>query len=265
MAKECPIDQTKLSAFNQYELQNATICRSCAKKLGLVGMHQSMQLANAAHALITVSIAEDYINSGKKIDYRELKNEYKKEVASGDAPSGMDMFKSALSDAESSAPLKGSDNTKDEEAEEKPITDVDSIDQTDQIETQPVDADDVKATSSDPTTVVINNVIQSPKESKQHKALRGITCPKCGSANVQLVDSSANIKRTKKRVSLNLNPLHPLTPFSIKEKKVKKHDKLKTTTAVLTAGMSATLTGGIRSNKSLKYHCQNCGKVFYKK
>jgi len=112
-------------------------------------------------------------------------------------------------------------------------------------------------------TIIINNSVAST-EQKNHSH-GGLKCPKCGSSNVLLVSNAANIKKEKKSVSLNLNPLHPLTPFNVKTKKIKKHSKVKSTAAVLTYGLSAPLTGGTRSNKSREYHCQNCGKVFYKK
>lgn len=96
-----------------------------------------------------------------------------------------------------------------------------------------------------------------------------ITCPRCKSANVQLLDDQANVKsvKSKSRITPNLNPLHPLTIANSKTKTkvTKKHSKAKTAAAIMTMGTSTIVTGGTRSNKSREYHCQDCSKTFYKK
>lgn len=88
-----------------------------------------------------------------------------------------------------------------------------------------------------------------------------LKCPSCKSANVQLIGTDVNIKKTKTSSSLNLNPLKPFTVFNHKEKKVKKKSKGKVAAAVLTGGTSL-MFGGTKDNKSREYHCTNCGKIF---
>lgn len=72
----CPIDQTELTAFNQYNLEDGIICRTCAKKMGLLGSHQSLKLAQAARTLITVNVAREYVSNSKTIAYQELLKSY---------------------------------------------------------------------------------------------------------------------------------------------------------------------------------------------
>lgn len=341
MDSKCPIDGTKLGPFNRYDLQDATICRSCAKKLDLVGKHQSLQLANAAHALLTLNIAKDYLNAGKQIDYKVLKSEYKNAVQSGDAPTGREMFKSTIQDiddrqmeskhtensskkpkkscaicgkaikffdpdiklkdgflcddctkrvglkyrvadldwaenhtvshvrellntgktidAKALAQKEKEQHTIDKENERKAHKEAE-LNQVGGVNINPEKPDQSNVVNQQP--IVINNVIDTPKE-KHH--FTGLKCPRCGSTNVQLISTTANIKKTKKSVSLNLNPLHPLTPFNVKEKKVKKRSKGKVAAAVMTGGTSLAATGGTKSNKSHEYHCQNCGKTFITK
>lgn len=96
MTKVCPIDGTKLGPLNQYPLKDAVICKKCAKKLGLVGIHQSLQLANAAQALLTLDNAKADLSSNQKIDYKKLKADYKSAVNTGDALTGREMFKTQM-------------------------------------------------------------------------------------------------------------------------------------------------------------------------
>lgn len=77
--QKCPIDHTQLTAFNQYNLQDGIICRTCAKRIGLLGAHQSLKLSQAAKALITVNVARDYIENNKVINYQELLSAFKVE------------------------------------------------------------------------------------------------------------------------------------------------------------------------------------------
>ena len=91
-----------------------------------------------------------------------------------------------------------------------------------------------------------------------------LKCPSCKSSHIQLLDIEANIKKTKKSTSLNLNPLKPFTIFNHKEKKVKKNSSGKVAFGIATAGASVLFTG-TKSNKSKEFHCLNCGKVFKRK
>jgi len=88
--KECPIDQTQLTAFNQYELQNDTICRDCAKKIGLLDGDHNNQIAKAAKALLTVSVATDYINDNKSLDPDELLQAYADEFSEPSSKQSVD-------------------------------------------------------------------------------------------------------------------------------------------------------------------------------
>ncbi|MBS0948337.1 hypothetical protein JK167_11680 [Levilactobacillus brevis] len=78
MDKECPIDQIKLTMFNEYELKDGTICYDCAKKLGLVGTHDEdiVELAKAAKAIINVDKAKQMIASETSVDVNLLKSVY---------------------------------------------------------------------------------------------------------------------------------------------------------------------------------------------
>ena len=93
-----------------------------------------------------------------------------------------------------------------------------------------------------------------------------LKCPKCKSANIQLLDSNANVKSVSKSSSINVNPLKPLTVLNHKEKvkKKKSFSKGKAVAAVATGGISAFLPGvGLRTkNYSKEYHCNNCGKTW---
>ncbi|MCI1921934.1 MAG: SHOCT domain-containing protein [Liquorilactobacillus nagelii] len=83
-------------------------------------------------------------------------------------------------------------------------------------------------------------------------------CPKCGSTNIKLIADDTNIK-DKKSVSVNINPLHPLTAFNVKDKQKKKRSKAKTLAALSTGGASLLVTGGTKSGKKYKIMCLNCG------
>lgn len=365
----CPIDGTELTPFNQYELQDATICRGCAKKLGLTGIHQSISLANAAKALITLTIAKRYLSAGSKINSTELKQEYKSNVKSGDAPSGYQMFKSTINDAgnkndnvtsvkepktgfteatvQNDAPTSTADlsdkttvrniskekttdthednqfnqnkaeTTGTNSAKEGPLfwkgsgingfltgalagfiigiinicfihfehlglivwaiiwlfmgtnprykekrTDTQIHQEAGELRQRPHDNYNVSVSQ----TTIINN--QAQKRAKR-PMFGSLVCPKCHSTNIQLVATDANIKKmkTKTRVNADLNPLHPFRLANVKQrtKVVKKHSAARTVSAMATMGASTLITGGTRSNKSREYHCQDCGKVFYKK
>ncbi|MFT8882615.1 MAG: DUF4428 domain-containing protein [Liquorilactobacillus hordei] len=107
------------------------------------------------------------------------------------------------------------------------------------------------------------NSVQSDK--RVRKPFGALVCPHCKSANVQVLSNTNNAKKVKKTTSLNIDPLHPLTPFKHNEKVVKKHSKIKVAAAVSTFGASTLVTGGTRSNKSHQYQCRDCGKVWTRK
>ena len=88
-----------------------------------------------------------------------------------------------------------------------------------------------------------------------------LKCPSCKSANVQLLDTDTNVKKSKKSTSLNLNPLKPFTVFNHKEKKKKKTSGGKVALAMMTGGSSLLFTG-TKQNKGRELHCMNCGKTW---
>lgn len=119
---------------------------------------------------------------------------------------------------------------------------------------------------SDNTKTVSDVVVNSVQSEKRvRKPFGALVCPHCKSANVQVLSNTNNVKKVKKTTSLNIDPLHPLTPFKHNEKVVKKHSKLKVAAAVSTFGASTLVTGGTRSNKSHQYQCRDCGKVWTRK
>lgn len=80
-----------------------------------------------------------------------------------------------------------------------------------------------------------------------------ITCPKCGSHDIQIISNDTNMKSS---TSLNLNPLKPFTIFDHKKKA--KVSKSKVGAALLTGGASLMFTG-IKNNKHLEVFCTQCG------
>ncbi len=90
-----------------------------------------------------------------------------------------------------------------------------------------------------------------------------LKCPRCKSPNVQLIGSNANIRKTKKSSSLNLNPFKPLTVFNHKEKQIKKKSTGKIAMGIATGGVSTLFTGS-KQSKGNEFHCVNCGTVFKK-
>ncbi|HLR70669.1 MAG TPA: hypothetical protein VK085_04475 [Pseudogracilibacillus sp.] len=88
-----------------------------------------------------------------------------------------------------------------------------------------------------------------------------IKCPKCKSAHIELIGTDANVKKTKRSSSLNINPLKPLTVYNHKEKKVKKKSAGKLAAGFLTGGASLMVTG-TKSNKGREFLCLDCGKTF---
>ena len=79
-------------------------------------------------------------------------------------------------------------------------------------------------------------------------------CAKCKSSRIQVMQSGIN---TKQQTVLNVNPLQPFT--ILKHKQKKKLSVAKTTAAVMTGGMSALVTGGIRKNTQFEVFCTDCG------
>lgn len=90
-------------------------------------------------------------------------------------------------------------------------------------------------------------------------------CPKCKSANIELVDD--DVKDVKKSTSVNVNPLKPFTVFNHKEKEKKKkvRSKKKVAMAVLTGGASLLVTGGTKTTVHKKFVCKNCYHMWYEK
>lgn len=90
-------------------------------------------------------------------------------------------------------------------------------------------------------------------------------CPKCKSANIELVDD--DVKDVKKSTSVNVNPLKPFTVFNHKEKEKKKkvRSKKKVAMAVLTGGASLLVTGGTKTTVHKKFVCKNCYHTWYEK
>ncbi|WP_338208262.1 hypothetical protein [Lactiplantibacillus paraxiangfangensis] len=336
--KQCPIDQTELTAFNQYELQDGTICRSCAKKIGLIDGEHNTQLAKAAKTLLTINVAKNYVDNNQTVDSQGLLDAYKNELNStknnSDSPndaettikpneSGKDTSsseKNGSKNLDSDKDNSIADTTADKPVKKEPIfwkgdgikgfvygafaglaigmlnmaflnfghlgiiswlviwlfiganpyfKDTRSPEQiAKDVDSQKEAAKEraAKRARSKPETIITNNTT-SPK--KKRPIFGGLVCPRCHSANVQLVSDTANIKATKTKTHVNadLNPLHPFRIANVKKdtKAIKKHSKAKTTAAILTAGASTIVTGGTRSNKSHEYHCQDCGKIFYKK
>lgn len=98
-----------------------------------------------------------------------------------------------------------------------------------------------------------NKVVATEKVSSFNYSKGGMTCPKCGSHNIQVISNDANMKSS---TSLNLNPLKPFTVFNHKKKA--KVSKAKIGAAVLTGGASLMFTG-IKNNKHLEVFCTQCG------
>lgn len=86
-------------------------------------------------------------------------------------------------------------------------------------------------------------------------------CPKCGSANYDVVD----LRETKYRSSVNLNPLHPFTFANTKE--VKKDNKKlsagKLALGVMTGGASLLVTG-VSKKENFLCRCRDCGYEWYR-
>ncbi|MDD7280716.1 hypothetical protein [Floccifex sp.] len=94
---------------------------------------------------------------------------------------------------------------------------------------------------------------------------RSMTCPECGSHNIELYeDNMEYVSKTK--TTLNLNPLHPfrLTNHKTQTKAVpkKKVNSAKVGAALMTGGMSLLVTGGVKSKAKKQWYCCNCGCIF---
>lgn len=129
-------------------------------------------------------------------------------------------------------------------------------------------SDAQRQTRSIEATSNINDSISHTKTNKTTTTSRnyhsGIHCPRCGSTNVQLINTDANVKKVKKSTSINLNPLHPLTMVNHHEKVVKKHSAGKIAAGVMTGGASLLITG-THDSKNREFHCQECGNVWRQK
>lgn len=98
MSEECPIDKTKLTMFNTYELQDGNICYDCADKIGLIkhDSHQSELLTKAAKSVITVNDAKKLVETNQIVDYEKLETKYKVDL--DDNSKHIDSTKEAISD-----------------------------------------------------------------------------------------------------------------------------------------------------------------------
>jgi ribosomal protein L7/L12/predicted RNA-binding Zn-ribbon protein involved in translation (DUF1610 family) len=89
------------------------------------------------------------------------------------------------------------------------------------------------------------------------KSFSGFGCPKCGSTRIQLWNNTANMKEFQ-RTGLNLNPLHPLTPFKTKTVRKEKTSMAKLGLGLMTGGTSLLVTGTKNKNHN-EYYCTDCG------
>lgn len=85
----------------------------------------------------------------------------------------------------------------------------------------------------------------------------GLKCPKCKSHNIDLWSNQANMKEFQ-RTGLNLNPLHPLTPFKTKTVKKEKVSAAKVGLGLMTGGASLLVTG-TKKKAHNEYYCRDCG------
>lgn len=90
-----------------------------------------------------------------------------------------------------------------------------------------------------------------------------LQCPKCKGHNIDLLSDSANMKEFQ-RTGLNLNPLHPLTPFKTKTIKKEKKSAAKIGVGIMTGGMSLLVTG-VNKKAHNQYFCRNCGHKWISK
>lgn len=84
-----------------------------------------------------------------------------------------------------------------------------------------------------------------------------LQCPKCGGHTIDLWSDSANMKEFQ-RTGLNLNPLHPLTPFKTKTIKKEKKSATKIGLGIMTGGLSLLATG-VNKKAHNEYFCHDCG------
>lgn len=105
--------------------------------------------------------------------------------------------------------------------------------------------------------VTINNSVSDTNYEKK-KSFGAFCCPKCRGTNIQLWGTSANMTEFQ-RTGLNLNPLHPLTPFKTKTIRKEKKSGAKLALGLVTGGASLLVTG-TKNKKHNEYFCQDCGK-----
>ena len=124
------------------------------------------------------------------------------------------------------------------------------------------------STNSKTNTSTVGSAKQINTETIAKHHLGDLYCTRCKSSNVQLINDHANIKstKTKTRVTANLNPLRPFTIANVNTttKTKKKRSGTKVAAAIMTGGTSMMVTGGLKSNKSMQYHCLDCGNTFKK-
>lgn len=85
----------------------------------------------------------------------------------------------------------------------------------------------------------------------------GLKCPKCKGHNIDLWSNEANYK-IKRKTSVNLNPLHPLTILETKEEKKEKTSAAKIGIGIMTGGTSLLVTG-TKKKAHNEYYCRDCG------
>lgn len=81
--------------------------------------------------------------------------------------------------------------------------------------------------------------------------------PKCKGTHIQLFSNDMNMT-TKTKISLNLNPLKPLTLFNHKTEKKEKTSAAKVGLAIMTGGASLLVTG-TKNKAHNEYYCADCG------
>lgn len=99
---------------------------------------------------------------------------------------------------------------------------------------------------------------QQPATMSQTSASgKGLSCPNCKSHNIDLWSNSANMNEFQ-RTGMNLNPLHPLTPFKTKTVKKEKKSAAKIGLGLMTGGASLLVTG-VNKKSHNEYYCRDCG------
>lgn len=110
------------------------------------------------------------------------------------------------------------------------------------------------STISRPEHIETQHATTSNKISSSKNSL---SCPNCHGHNIDLWSNTANMNEFQ-RTGLNLNPLHPLTPFKTKTVKKEKKSVAKIGLGIMTGGTSLLVTG-TKKKKHNEYYCRDCG------